>query len=203
MRNLTVLSLLCLWVAHPVSAIATEPAGTDDQIIVFMRHGEKPQNGLGQLSCRGLNRSLALPVVLTRLFGKPDRIVAADPSHLKDDDGETYAYVRPLATIEPTAIRNGLPVETTIGYDDVDALVKTLTPAKHEKHVIFVAWEHKKLVKAAKSLMKAAGGDPDDIPKWSGSDFDGLYVLRFRVNGEPPQFEHLRQGLDGLPETCP
>lgn len=32
--------------------------------IVIIRHGEKPSAGLGQLSCQGLNRALALPQVL-------------------------------------------------------------------------------------------------------------------------------------------
>ena len=29
------------------------------ETVVFVRHGEKPEKGLGQLSCRGLNRALA------------------------------------------------------------------------------------------------------------------------------------------------
>jgi len=34
---------------------------TDIETIVFLRHGEKPQRGLGQSTCQGLNRVLALP----------------------------------------------------------------------------------------------------------------------------------------------
>ena len=41
------------------------------QTIVLLRHGEKPSAGLGQLTCQGLNRSLALPDVLLAKFGKP------------------------------------------------------------------------------------------------------------------------------------
>jgi hypothetical protein len=57
------------------------------ETIVLVRHGEKPAEGLGQLNCQGLNRALALPVVIGKLFARPDA-----------------NYVRPLATIEPTAI---------------------------------------------------------------------------------------------------
>lgn len=32
-----------------------------EQTLVFIRHGEKPNNDSGQLSCQGLNRALALP----------------------------------------------------------------------------------------------------------------------------------------------
>jgi hypothetical protein len=35
-----------------------------DTTIVIVRHGEKPPAGLGQLSCQGLNRALALSQVL-------------------------------------------------------------------------------------------------------------------------------------------
>ncbi|ABU43618.1 hypothetical protein AR158_C072L [Paramecium bursaria Chlorella virus AR158] len=44
--------------------------------IVFVRHGEKPYLGLGQLDCKGLNRSLALPDVLISKYGIPTKIYA-------------------------------------------------------------------------------------------------------------------------------
>lgn len=31
-----------------------------EQTLVFIRHGEKPDNDSGQLSCQGLNRALAI-----------------------------------------------------------------------------------------------------------------------------------------------
>src|SRR5450631_116113 len=42
-----------------------------DTTLVMFRHGEKPALGLGQLSCQGLNRALALPDVLVSQFGTP------------------------------------------------------------------------------------------------------------------------------------
>src|SRR5208282_6311514 len=101
-RVLTVIALLGL----PGSAAAQ---GSGTETIVFVRHGEKPGNGLGQLDCRGLNRALALPAVLARLFGTPAAIFAPNPADQITDHGERYDYVRPLATIEPTAISFGLP----------------------------------------------------------------------------------------------
>jgi hypothetical protein len=34
------------------------------ETLIFVRHGEKPANDSGQLTCKGLNRALALPDVL-------------------------------------------------------------------------------------------------------------------------------------------
>jgi len=42
-------------------------------------------------------------------YGKADVIFAPDPAKQKNDSGTKYDYVRPLATIEPTAIYFGLP----------------------------------------------------------------------------------------------
>src|SRR4051812_47167493 len=75
------------------------------QTIVFFRHGEKPSGGYGQLTCQGLNRALALPSVLLPKYGKPDFLYAPNPNvKIPDSAGEFY-YDRPLATIEPLAIR--------------------------------------------------------------------------------------------------
>jgi hypothetical protein len=91
---------------------AASSAWSDDPVqkLVFIRHGEKPDEGLGQLNCQGLNRALALAAVIAKSFGRPDFIYAPNPSIPKEDAGESYAYVRPLATVEPTAIFFKLPV---------------------------------------------------------------------------------------------
>ena len=49
------------------------------ETIIFLRHDEKPFDGLGQLTCQGLNRVLALPQVLLSKVGKPDYIFAPNP----------------------------------------------------------------------------------------------------------------------------
>ncbi len=185
------------------TAIAAQVTAT--QTIVFIRHGEKPEKGLGQLSCRGLHRSLRLPAVIGKQFGKPDAIFAPDPSELKDDDGTSYAYVRPLATVEPTAISFGLPVDTEFGYEKIGALEKALNAPDYRNATVLVGWEHKEIVKIVRNIMEANGGDETTIPKWSGDDFDSIYVLRITREGEKVSvaFEHGQQGLNNLPETCP
>src|ERR1700730_4025255 len=56
-------------------------AWSDDAVetIVLVRHGEKPDKGLGQLDCQGLNRALALPPVIAKTFGRPSAVFAPDP----------------------------------------------------------------------------------------------------------------------------
>ena len=83
------------------------------ETIVFIRHGEKPEGGFGQLNCQGLNRALALAPIIAKSFGRPDAIFAPNPSHPKEDAGRLYDYIRPLATIEPTAIWFGLSVDVS------------------------------------------------------------------------------------------
>src|ERR1019366_8877077 len=65
------------------------PAWSNDAVetIVLVRHGEKPDKGLGQLDCQGLNRALALPPVIAKTFGRPSAIFAPDPSQQKEDEG--------------------------------------------------------------------------------------------------------------------
>lgn len=205
-RAAPVLGALLTATASPGAPVAARVAGTSAQeTIVFLRHGEKPEAGLGQLDCKGLNRSLALPAVLSVQFGRPDAIFAPNPSKQKDDSGALYDYVRPLATIEPTAIADGLPVDTTFGYDDIDALQAALALPQYRNAMIFVAWEHKQIVKLTKALLKANGGDAKMVPKWPGSDFDGLYVVRIkRTDGQTSAaFERRSENLEGQPDTCP
>jgi hypothetical protein len=92
--------------------VALPPAVAADHVL---RHGEKPALGLGQLNCQGLNRALSVAAVIGKQFERPDAIFAPDPAQSKEDQGHPYNYVRPLATIEPTAIAFGLPIDASIG----------------------------------------------------------------------------------------
>jgi hypothetical protein len=177
------------------------------QTIVFIRHGEKPEAGLGQLNCQGLNRALALPAVIANLFGKPDAIFAPNPAVQKKDSGTAYDYVRPLATVEPMAIAFGLPVNTRFGFSATAGLLAALERrlSTHRQALILVAWEHKVIVALAQALLAKHGGDPAAVPEWPGDDFDSIYVVVLTVtaNSVKASFEHKQENLNGQPETCP
>jgi hypothetical protein len=190
----------------PISAVADVTGQTTGQeTIVFLRHGEKPDSGLGQLNCQGLNRALALPAVLEAKFGKPAALFAPNPSKQKDDAGKPYDYIRPLATIEPSAIKFGLPVNVDYGFLEVDKLRTVLEQPLYRDATIVVAWEHKLIDVLVKEMMTAHGGDEDTVPKWDGKDFDGLYVLKLTWSGPNATIAFARdhEGLDGQPTACP
>jgi len=176
----------------------------------MVRHGEKPPGGLGQLTCRGLNRALALPSVLIGRFGKPDFIYAPNPS-VQVDDGNpqpTYSYVRPLATIEPTAIRLGMPVNTQIGFLQIAELQQALLQQAYAHSLIFVAWEHLKLYEFAKQMLQSYGTTTAQLPQWPNDDYETIYVFhitRSGNNGAPrATLEIQKEDLGkALSDVCP
>lgn len=175
-----------------------------EETIVFFRHGEKPSGGLGQLTCQGLNRALALPDVLLGKFGAPDYLYAPNPAVKMSDPAGSFYYIRPLATIEPAAIRAGRSVNTRYGYNDVTGLRSVLVTSSKANATIFVAWEHAYLVKVVQSIMNAYGGGAP-VPAWTTGDYDSLYIVRINyANGSvDAEFARDREGLNGLPTSCP
>jgi hypothetical protein len=160
-------------------ALPAQSPGTET--IVMVRHGEKPpEKARGQLDCQGLNRALALPSVLAR-YGKPAAIFAADPSKPVADDAEPnvtrHSYVRPLATIEPYAIAQGMPVNAEIAATDIKGLQKELTKPEFSNDLIVVAWEHLAARRFAEEMLKSFG-QKDIVPRWLNSDYETIYIFR-------------------------
>lgn len=169
--------------------------------LIFIRHGEKPEKGLGQLNCQGLNRALALPKVLLTRYGTPDLLVAPNPGATKQDWGVVYNYVRPLATIEPLAIRLGMPVDTTLAWDDQDGLVTLLQArVKGGAQRVVIAWEHHLAGKVARALLES-WGYTEPVPPWP-SDYDSIYRVLVDDAGKAT-LKIEAQGLNDLPTTCP
>jgi hypothetical protein len=190
---------------EPLVRAAADTGAETTETIAIIRHGEKPPAGLGQLSCQGLNRALALPPVLRKAFGIPSAIFAPNPAEKKSDNGTLYDYVRPLATIEPTAIAFGLPINSAIGQSRIDDLRRQLDAPIFREATVLVAWEHTMGALLARKLMKQHGGDPSQVPEWKGSDFDSIYTVRIRRSGAATtaSFELGHEGLDGQSASCP
>jgi hypothetical protein len=187
---------LGLGAATPAAAVET---------IIFVRHGEKPSAGLGQLSCRGLNRALALPRVIAASFARPDAIFAPNPADRKLDHGIPYDYIRPLATIEPTAVALGMPVDTRFGVNGLNGLVKSLTRKDYRDATVLVAWEHHQIVTLARRLLARHGGDEASVPAWAQDDFDSIYVVTIDKSGPGAKssIKVSHEGLNGLADACP
>lgn len=192
----------CIGALAPLAAHA---ADSTIETLVFVRHGEKPAEGLGQLNCQGLNRSLALPAVIAAKFGKPNAIFAPDPGQQKNDGGHPYYYVRPLATIEPTAIQFQMPVQTPYGLTQIDQLGNTLVDPAYRNKLVVIAWEHKLIEKLVRQIVSAHGGNAADVPKWHSDDFDSIYIVKLDWRGGTPHasFQHDHQGLNGRSNECP
>jgi len=182
------------------SATNSKPAV---ETLICVRHGEKPPGGLGQLTCRGLNRALALPKVLLAKYAAPQFVFAPNPT--QKSDGNKYNYVRPLMTIEPTAIRCGLPINTTFGAKDIKKLEEELQKEAYRNATVYIAWEHTLLDNFAKDVVKTYGGDAAKVPAWPGTDFDTIFVFKItRDNGkESVEFIIDHEGLNGLSDDCP
>jgi hypothetical protein len=211
-KNLASCKLAVLFAASQLTmfgrpAFAAQGPQETTETIVIVRHGEKPPKGLGQLTCRGLNRALALPGVLLSKYGRPDYIFAPNPSvRLRDGNSPLYSYVRPLTTIEPTAIELGMPVNTQIGFDQIQQLQAELTKPIYANALIFVAWEHGYQDTFAKNLVRTFGLDPSIVPLWPGDDYDSIFVIRLkRTEGRTAAtFNVDHEGLNGkLSDECP
>ena len=205
MRTLCTISLILVLLPRLLGQTQEPPQAADPKVetIIFFRHGEKPLLGLGQITCQGLNRALALPGVLTSKFGKPDVIYAPDPTGKVHDPAGTFDYLRPLATIEPTAIRLGMPVNCDYRYDQVKDLENELVSPAHAGQVIFIAWEHHNLDQMVKDLLQLKGGDPKQVPDWPGGEYDRIYILRIPAGNGPIVFAQDHENLNNLSDNCP
>lgn len=203
----SLLAVSALFLSLESSESRAQPAdGT--QTLVFLRHAEKPEGGLGQLNCQGLNRAIDLSTLLPEKFGKADYVFAANPTR-NVEEGEldnSYSYIRPLMTISPAAIKLGLPVNIEFSANDTSDLARELLEDKYHNSTIYTAWSHGYLPELINKVAGKAVGEKQNITEdWAGNDFDSLYVLTLTWhNGKASLQSHsYKQGLDHGKETCP
>lgn len=194
------LSLALLWFA--IVFVVSVVDARAEQTIVFMRHGEKPVGGYGQLSCQGFNRSLALPKVLLAKFGRPTYLYAPNPAFRHTDSAGRFYYDRALATLEPLAVKLRTDIRSQYSYADIASLQTALISSSKDNTIIFVAWEHLMLRQLVQNIMNNYGGHLV-VPTWPDSDYDSLFVVRVNYGTAiTASFEHDHQGLNGRSATC-
>ncbi|MDH1257082.1 MULTISPECIES: histidine phosphatase family protein [Pseudomonas] len=203
----SLLAVSALFLSLESSESRAQPAdGT--QTLVFLRHAEKPEGGLGQLNCQGLNRAIDLSTLLPEKFGKADYVFAANPTR-NVEEGEldnSYSYIRPLMTISPAAIKLGLPVNIEFSANDTSDLARELLDEKYHNSTIYTAWSHGYLPDLINKVAGNAVGERQKITDdWAGDDFDSLYVLTLKWHNGKASFQsHVyKQGLDNGKDTCP
>jgi hypothetical protein len=178
------------------------------QTLVFLRHAEKPDMGLGQLNCQGLNRAIDLSTLLPNKFGNADFIFAANPSrHVEEGEGDlSYSYLRPLMTISPSAIKLGLPVNIQFSANDTSDLADELMLDKYHDATIYTAWSHGYLPELINKVAEEASGKKVKLlDDWVGDDFDSVLVLTLKwVNGKASlDYENYKQNLNDGAVGCP
>jgi len=178
------------------------------QTLVFLRHADKPDMGLGQLNCQGLNRAIDLSTLLPKEFGNANFIFAANPSrHVEEGEGDhSYSYLRPLMTISPSAIKLGLPVNIDFAANDTSDLADEFMRDKYHDATIYTAWSHGYLPELINKVAEEASGKKVKLlDDWVGDDFDSVLVLTLKwVNGKASlEYENYKQNLNGGEEGCP
>ena len=157
----------------------TAGAQTKTLRLIFIRHAERPEDG-DNLTCQGLNRSLQLPGLIVKKFGKPDNIYVPAV-----ESGEVTKRARMLETVTPLVVKYGLKINSA--YDEKDS--KSLSRALlREKGTILIVWDHKNIAPILEEL-----GINTDTLHWSGNDYDSMWIVTFR-DGEP----YLTKDREGL-----
>jgi hypothetical protein len=165
---------------------ARGPSPGDDLTVVLFRHAEKPKKG-DNLTCQGLNRSLALPAVLNARFGLPEATYV--PSMVT---GDNTAHSRMFQTMIPFAAKYNLPLTTKFAEDQTGQLANEVLT---RKGVVMIVWEHKLIPDIARAL-----GIRDTDLRWPGDDYDSIWIITFKHG-----VAHLERSAEGLnpAEACP
>ena len=202
---LVLLGLSACFSPRVPSALAAKKPPKNVETIVVVRHGEKPRQGLGLLTCQGLNRALLLPDWFAANFPPPDVIFAPDPKVKATEihgDGQRYDYVRPLLTIGPTAVRFGVPVNTQLPYNDPGLLADTLLAPEYHGATVYVAWEHANIVSLA-AILLTRFGQTATVPDWDNRDYDTAFVFTIDWRTRALRFQVRSEQLGPIPEDCP
>lgn len=195
---LLIMPLCCFagWKPHPKKNI---------ELIVVNRHGEKPAASLGQLNCMGLNRALALPNYYEKNFPKPDFIYAPAPSQQDYHGASMFSYVRPLATIEPTAIRLSMPVNAQIGMSAIYFLTHAVLLPSHHSSVTYITWEHHNIIRLADLILNKFHVTPKKKVTWAENDFNKVLAFKIDWNKSKPKltFYTTSENMHNLSKICP
>ena len=153
--------------------------------VVIIRHGEKPDSGFN-LSCKGYNRSLALPGVIIPLFGVPTYTYVPIIRI-----GKSTNSVRMYQTVVPFAVKFGLVINSRHTETDTAGIAVDILK---KRGTILIVWDSKNIPPIARNL-----GLRNKILKWDATDFDSIWIINFVKNkkGElRPELSITKENLD-------
>jgi hypothetical protein len=176
--------LCCITILSFFSSFAQSLPGSIPLRVVIIRHGEKPDSGFN-LSCKGYNRSLALPGVFAALFGVPAYIFVPIIR-----TGKSTNSVRMYQTVIPFAVRYGLVINSWHAETDTAGIAAAL---KKKKGTVLVVWDSKNIPPIARNL-----GIKNKGLKWDPDDFDSIWIINFvksRRGGLRPELTVTKEGI--------
>lgn len=141
--------------------------------VIIIRHGEKINDELPQLSPEGEARAVMLRTFFQHgsPFGDIDTIYAAKPRH-------AGSSIRPQQTVAHVAedwhLEINLDYEREAGHDDESQkkLAKHILSHNYHGKSVLICWEHDSI----RNLIKSLGGP--DVGKW-GKSYSKFYVLNY------------------------
>ena len=110
--------------------------------------------------------------------------------------------MRALATIEPTAIRLGMPVQTPFSFDEIDKFETELLKPDYQNALIFVAWEHHFLELLVRKLVHDLQRRRR-LPNGTAPDYDSIYLVTIHTAADGTKtidFQHEAEGLTPSPD---
>jgi hypothetical protein len=134
--------------------------------LVFIRHGERPDDG-DNLNCQGLNRSMQLPALLYKKFGKPANIYIPALNQ-----GKSTKRARMLETISPFAAKYNININSKYDEEDYSGISTALLA---ETGTVFIVWEHNTIL----PIIKMLGVKKTKSLEWGATDFDSIWIVTF------------------------
>ncbi|HXS37873.1 MAG TPA: hypothetical protein VN721_14310 [Flavipsychrobacter sp.] len=158
-----------LFIAVTSLCINSSFAQLADLKVVIIRHAEKPAKG-DNLTYQGLNRSMQLPKVLYKKFGKPDYTYI--PSMAMDTNTK---HSRMFQTVIPMAVKYNLVLNSKHDEKDYAGIAEDI---KSKKGTVLMVWEHKAIAPIVAALGVAESG-----LIWPDDDYDSIWIITFQ-NGK-------------------
>ena len=184
MKTICLGSLIIVCITATSSLLAQSLPDSIPLRVVIIRHGEKPDSGLN-LSCKGYNRSLALPGVITSLFGVPDYVYVPVIR-----TGKSTNSVRMYQTIVPIAVKYALVVNSSHAETDSIGIAADIL---RKRGTVLIVWDSKNIPPLARSL-----GIKKKKLKWGPNDFDTIWVINYKRTKKGELVAELSVAQEGL-----
>jgi broad specificity phosphatase PhoE len=166
------------------------PAGAEPQdVVMVIRHGEKPDGDTPGVDARGNEDDSSLTELgwtrahrLADLFdpapGVPLRSGVTRPQAIyaagANDSGEG---ARTRETVEPLADRLGVPVDTTFGKGDEEALAEHV---EGRSGPTLISWQHSGIPVIAEAFPSVTPSPPSE---WPEDRFDVIWTFTRTADG--------------------